>query len=71
MEFVVKNPLMRFDNTRWTIGSSTTSDIPLGGDDEAEAGQGHEAQQIPSGYISNELFRVAVDRFIRSLSVFD
>ncbi|KAI9286801.1 Sybindin-like family-domain-containing protein, partial [Umbelopsis sp. AD052] len=70
VEFVVKNALMRFDNTRWTIGSSTVHDIPIAGDDDAEAAERQETQQIPAGYISNELFRVAVDRFIRSLSVF-
>ncbi|KAI8577736.1 hypothetical protein K450DRAFT_177383 [Umbelopsis ramanniana AG] len=71
VEFVVKNALMRFDNTRWTIGSSTVHDIPIAGDDDAEAAERQETQQIPAGYISNELFRVAVDRFIRSLSVFE
>ncbi|KAI8991288.1 Longin-like domain-containing protein [Mycotypha africana] len=42
VEFVVKNGLMRFDDTRWEIRN-----------------------------ISNELFRVAVDRFIRGLKFFD
>ncbi|OAD71715.1 hypothetical protein PHYBLDRAFT_93318, partial [Phycomyces blakesleeanus NRRL 1555(-)] len=46
VEFVVKNGLMRFDDTRW--------------------------EPLPNapGTISNELFRTAVDRFIRSLAVF-
>jgi hypothetical protein len=71
VEFVVKNALMRFDDTRWTIGSTPSNDIPMSGDEDGEVGQKKDEQQPPPGYIGNELFRVAVDRFIRSLSVFD
>jgi hypothetical protein len=59
VEFVVKNGLMRFDDTRWdnvitTTATTHSSAIPP-----------------PPGNISNELFRIAVDRFIRSLKSFE
>ncbi|EIE86448.1 hypothetical protein RO3G_11159 [Rhizopus delemar RA 99-880] len=64
VEFVVKNGLMRFDDTRWEISQGylqTTENTEL------------QQQPItpPSGNISNELFRIAVDRFIRSLKSFE
>lgn len=62
VEFVVKNGLMCFDDTRWEISQGylpTTSENTE-----------HNIQP-PSGNISNELFRIAVDRFIRSLKSFE
>jgi hypothetical protein len=77
VDFVVKNGLMRFDDTRWEISQgflhqqqqplSTITDI-------GEQQQQQQQQQqgvVPPGNISNELFRIAVDRFIRSLTAFE
>lgn len=75
VDFVVKNGLMRFDDTRWEISQgflhqqqqplSTVSDI--GEQQQQQQQQG----VVPPGNISNELFRIAVDRFIRSLTAFE
>jgi hypothetical protein len=64
VEFVVKNGLMRFDDTRWEISQGylqTTENTELQ----------QQPMTPPSGNISNELFRIAVDRFIRSLKSFE
>ncbi|CAO3698232.1 unnamed protein product [Rhizopus stolonifer] len=62
VEFVVKNGLMCFDDTRWEISQGY---LP------ATSENTEHNIQPPSGNISNELFRIAVDRFIRSLKSFE
>ncbi|CAO3615172.1 unnamed protein product [Cunninghamella blakesleeana] len=75
VDFVVKNGLMRFDDTRWEISQGfliqqqpqQQSQSLTDTDQQQTATNG----QPPPGNISNELFRIAVDRFIRSLTVFE
>ena len=72
VEFVVKNGLMRFDDTRWEISQGFLQNT-------GESEVNHHANTTQSsaipppspGNISNELFRIAVDRFIRSLKSFE
>ncbi|KAI9347127.1 Sybindin-like family-domain-containing protein, partial [Pilaira anomala] len=77
VEFVVKNGLMRFDDTRWEIShgflqSSVENDANNTHNTNTTTTATTHSSAIPSppGNISNELFRVAVDRFIRSLKSF-
>lgn len=78
VEFVVKNGLMRFDDTRWEIShgflqSSVENDAnnTHNTNTTTTATTHSSAIPLPPGNISNELFRVAVDRFIRSLKSFE
>lgn len=74
VEFVVKNGLMRFDDTRWEISQGLLpSDQPHqdGSNAAFTASAASTNAPPPPGNISNELFRIAVDRFIRSLPVFE
>ncbi|KAI8987061.1 Sybindin-like family-domain-containing protein [Pilobolus umbonatus] len=75
VEFVVKNGLMRFDDTRWEIShgylQSTDSTIHNDTTNAINTHTSSTALQSTPSNISNELFRVAVDRFIRSLKSFD
>jgi hypothetical protein len=83
VEFVVKNGLMRFDDTRWEIShgflqasnenDTTTTTNATTTNNTTNTATTHSSAVIPSppGNISNELFRIAVDRFIRSLKYFD
>ncbi|KAI8097688.1 Sybindin-like family-domain-containing protein [Halteromyces radiatus] len=70
VDFVVKNGLMRFDDTRWEIsqGLLLQQQQPQHSSDDQQQQQ---SQPPPPGNISNELFRIAVDRFVRSLTVFE
>ncbi|KAI8369471.1 Sybindin-like family-domain-containing protein [Radiomyces spectabilis] len=78
VEFVVKNGMMRFDDTRWEISQGFLHNLD---EDHNEATltnpaqttltSGNTTQPPAPGNISNELFRIAVDRFIRTLSVFE
>ncbi|KAF7722212.1 TRAPP subunit bet5 [Apophysomyces ossiformis] len=77
VEFVVKNGLMRFDDTRWEISQGylphdANAPPPPEGSVAGSTTIGSAAQPLPPppGNISNELFRAAVDKFIRSLTVF-
>ncbi|RUS26301.1 hypothetical protein BC938DRAFT_470950 [Jimgerdemannia flammicorona] len=56
VEYVVRNPLMRFEDTRWEMGGSGAG---TGSETPATSGP-----SVPGG-IANELFRVTVDQFIR------
>ncbi|CAO3639556.1 unnamed protein product [Cunninghamella echinulata] len=76
VDFVVKNGLMRLDDTRWEISqgfliqqqhNNNNSQLQSDHDHQQTTTNG----QPPPGNISNELFRIAVDRFIRSLTVFE
>ncbi|KAI9010375.1 Sybindin-like family-domain-containing protein [Phycomyces nitens] len=92
VEFVVKNGLMRFDDTRWEVTQGFTQlqqqqhQQALGSNREpsedstislntTQTGSvpvtSHQPLPNTPGTISNELFRTAVDRFIRSLAVFE
>jgi hypothetical protein len=77
VEFVVKNGLMRFDDTRWEIShgflqSSAENDASIQNNVITTTATTHSsAIPPPPGNISNELFRIAVDRFIRSLKSFE
>lgn len=76
VEFVVKNGLMRFDDTRWEISqgflqSSAENDVNAHNNAISTATTHSSAVPPPPGNISNELFRIAVDRFIRGLKSFD
>ncbi|KAI7866616.1 Sybindin-like family-domain-containing protein [Spinellus fusiger] len=91
VEFVVKNGLMRFDDTRWEVTQGFTqlqqqqhqqavgigremnenSSVSLNTTHTGSTPQPHQTLSGVPGSISNELFRIAVDRFIRSLSVFE
>ncbi|ORE10394.1 snare-like protein [Rhizopus microsporus var. microsporus] len=71
VEFVVKNGLMRFDDTRWEISHGY---LPTSENTEHSIQQQQPASSSTTpqpGNISNELFRVAVDRFIRTLKSFE
>ncbi|KAI7857537.1 Sybindin-like family-domain-containing protein [Circinella umbellata] len=75
VEFVVKNGLMKFADTRWEISQGF---IPTeqqqqqdGSTNGAAVSTTKSGPPPPPGNISNELFRIAVDRFIRSLPVFE
>ncbi|OBZ82467.1 Transport protein particle subunit bet5 [Choanephora cucurbitarum] len=74
VEFVVKNGLMRFDDTRWEISHGFLSQQPSSNSDEHSTminTTQTSGTPPPPGNISNELFRIAVDRFIRSLKSFE
>ncbi|KAG2207732.1 hypothetical protein INT47_011852 [Mucor saturninus] len=77
VEFVVKNGLMRFDDTRWEISqgflqTSAENDVNTHNNVITTTATTHSsAIPPPPGNISNELFRIAVDRFIRSLKSFE
>ncbi|KAI8073457.1 Sybindin-like family-domain-containing protein [Gilbertella persicaria] len=72
VEFVVKNGLMRFDDTRWEISHGLLSQPPPSSSEEhTSITQTSALPSSPPGNISNELFRIAVDRFIRSLKSFE
>lgn len=75
VEFVVKNGLMRFDDTRWEISQGfLQSSQPAAQDDTNTTTTATTSSVLPPpppGNISNELFRIAVDRFIRSLKSFE
>ena len=75
VEFVVKNGLMKFEDTRWEISQGfipTEQQQPQDGSTNGAAvSTTKSAPPPPPGNISNELFRIAVDRFIRSLPVFE
>ncbi|KAI8640400.1 Sybindin-like family-domain-containing protein [Parasitella parasitica] len=75
VEFVVKNGLMRFDDTRWEISQGfLQSSQPTAQDDNNTTTTATTSSALPPpppGNISNELFRIAVDRFIRSLKSFE
>jgi hypothetical protein len=77
VEFVVKNGLMRFDDTRWEISQGFLQNTPEGDstttnqNTTATTATTTTAPNAPPGNISNELFRIAVDRFIRSLKSFE
>jgi hypothetical protein len=87
VEFVVKNGLMRFDDTRWEISHGFLQQAPSGNTQEeitmttntthttssSNTTNAIHSNHLPSppGNISNELFRIAVDRFIRSLKSFE
>lgn len=77
VEFVVKNGLMRFDDTRWEIShgflqNSAENDASIQNNVITTTATTHSsAIPPPPGNISNELFRIAVDRFIRSLKSFE
>ncbi|CEP10657.1 hypothetical protein [Parasitella parasitica] len=75
VEFVVKNGLMRFDDTRWEISQGfLQSSQPAAQDDNNTTTTATTSSALPPpppGNISNELFRIAVDRFIRSLKSFE
>ena len=72
VEFVVKNGLMKFEDTRWEISQGfIPSDQGQQPDASTAAASTTKSAPTPPGNISNELFRIAVDRFIRSLPVFD
>lgn len=64
VEFVVKNGLMRFEDTRWEV---TPGLLPT----DQDGSHPPKISPLPAGNISNELFRIAVDRFIRSLPFFE
>lgn len=69
VEFVVKNGLMRFDDTRWEISQGFLQPSTTTNQEDMVVTS---SQNAPTpGNISNELFRIAVDRFIRSLKSFD
>ncbi|KAI8061077.1 Sybindin-like family-domain-containing protein, partial [Gongronella butleri] len=73
VEFVVKNGLMRFDDTRWEISRGFLQQDKLQHQQQQQHDQPQTAlsnSMAPPGNISNELFRLAVDRFIRSLTAF-
>ncbi|ORX44756.1 snare-like protein [Hesseltinella vesiculosa] len=70
VEFVVKNGLMRFDDTRWEISQGFLSQ-PQANEDTPHSTSHTSFTPAPPGNISNELFRLAVDRFVRSLSSFE
>ncbi|KAJ8664106.1 hypothetical protein O0I10_000384 [Lichtheimia ornata] len=79
VDFVVKNGLMKFEDTRWEISQGvlppdqqqqqqqqgSMNDMSTSGNGTARP------SAPPPGNICNELFRIAVDRFIRSLPVFE
>jgi len=75
VEFVVKNGLMRFDDTRWEISQGFLQNSqPVAQDDNNTTTTATTSSALPPpppGNISNELFRIAVDRFIRSLKSFE
>ncbi|KAL9543560.1 hypothetical protein MBANPS3_008057 [Mucor bainieri] len=85
VEFVVKNGLMRFDDTRWEISqgflqnaqsaAAAAAAAAATAQDDAHttttATTSSALPPPPPGNISNELFRIAVDRFIRSLKSFE
>ncbi|KAL7314405.1 Trafficking protein particle complex subunit BET5 [Mucor circinelloides] len=75
VEFVVKNGLMRFDDTRWEISQGFLQNSqPAAQDDNNTTTTATTSSALPPpppGNISNELFRIAVDRFIRSLKSFE
>lgn len=78
VEFVVKNGLMRFDDTRWEISQGflqNSQPATAAGQDDTHttttATTSSALPPPPPGNISNELFRIAVDRFIRSLKSFE
>lgn len=78
VEFVVKNGLMRFDDTRWEISqgflqNATENEVTTHNTTAITNTATTHSSAIPPppGNISNELFRVAVDRFIRSLKSFE
>ncbi|KAI9481216.1 MAG: Sybindin-like family-domain-containing protein [Benjaminiella poitrasii] len=79
VEFVVKNGLMRFDDTRWEISqgflqNAQSTTTAAQDDNMTAANTTHTSSSVsppPPGNISNELFRIAVDRFIRSLKSFE
>jgi hypothetical protein len=78
VEFVVKNGLMRFDDTRWEISqgflqNAAENDVSNHNNTNTTNTTTTHSSAIPPppGNISNELFRIAVDRFIRSLKSFE
>ncbi|KAI7900002.1 Sybindin-like family-domain-containing protein [Cokeromyces recurvatus] len=76
VEFVVKNGLMRFTDTRWEVsqGFLQNAQSTTNTQDEITTNTTHTSSSTspsPPGNISNELFRIAVDRFIRSLRSFE
>ncbi|KAI9257127.1 Sybindin-like family-domain-containing protein [Phascolomyces articulosus] len=74
VEFVVKNGLMKFEDTRWEISQGfipTEQQQQQDGSTSGAAVSTTKSAPPPPGNISNELFRIAVDRFIRSLPVFE
>ncbi|KAI8390337.1 Sybindin-like family-domain-containing protein [Blakeslea trispora] len=73
VEFVVKNGLMRFDDTRWEIshGFLSQAQPPSSSEEHSTVINTQTSGAPPPGNISNELFRIAVDRFIRSLKSFE
>ncbi|GAN04325.1 trapp complex subunit [Mucor ambiguus] len=78
VEFVVKNGLMRFDDTRWEISQGFLQNsqpaATTAQDDTNTTTTATTSSALPPpppGNISNELFRIAVDRFIRSLKSFE
>jgi hypothetical protein len=84
VEFVVKNGLMRFDDTRWEISHGFLQQAPSSNAQEeitmttnttssSNTTNALHSNNLPPppGNISNELFRIAVDRFIRSLKSFE
>lgn len=78
VEFVVKNGLMRFDDTRWEVSQGFLPNdqqqhhLQQDGTTSTLAQSQKETTTLPApGNIANELFRISVDRFIRSLPVFD
>lgn len=75
---------MRFDDTRWEISQGFLQNIPSIANQDDIATTTNTSQTVTTmtthmssnalstpGTISNELFRIAVDRFIRSLKSFD
>ncbi|KAI9312082.1 Sybindin-like family-domain-containing protein [Dichotomocladium elegans] len=86
VDFVVKNGLMKFEDTRWEISQGLLppdqqqqqqpqpqpqQQSQQNGPDASTLGTATRPAAPPPGNISNELFRIAVDRFIRSLPVFE
>lgn len=68
VEYVVRNPLMRFDDTRWDMTTGGFGSTIGGGGSESA---GTPVTTSPPGGIGNELFRLAVDRYVRGLPIFD